>query len=485
MGRTANFRVAVVAAGLVATVPATAVAADWKLEAGVSARETFTDNATLSATNRESDFITELNPYISASKHGARLQADFRYVMQNLFYANLSNRSKTNHQLAGKAKAELWEQELFVDATASISQQVTSLLGPIGADTTSATGNLTNVSSVTVSPYWQHRFGTAANLLARYSHNEVSYGGSGFSSSSTNGVNVGLGSGSAFNDLFWALNYSDTQTDYKNRPDVGFTTTTGTVGYAVTPRWRVSGTLGYQDHSYAGAKTALTGSLWSVGVSWAPTNRTNVSVSYGDNPFGKTHGFSFKHRTQYTTWDASYSEALSTGSSQFSGYLPLSIGTLGGQSVLYAGQGNILTNAVFLNKMFRGGVSYSKGKSDLNLSVFRTIQESQQSQIVLLGGTALDPFLNANSISQRGATATWNWRLSPVLTSNVGIGMGHLGIIDTGRRDTYSTLQVGLTRTFNADLSGNVMLRHQERSSNQSANDTTENALIGAVYYKF
>ena len=153
--------------------------------------------------------------------------------------------------------------------------------------------------------------------------------------------------------------------------------------------------------------------------------------------------------------------------------------------MLYAGQTNVLTNAVFLNKLFQGGVTYSKGRSDVRFSLFRSIKESQQDQITLVGGTALDPLLNANSLNQRGMNLTWDWHLSPVLTSNVGIGVGHIGIVETGRRDTYSTVQLGLTRTFNADLTGSVTLRHQDRSSNQAGNDATENALVGAVNYKF
>jgi len=500
MGRTNNLRVtAIVAALLAAAGTGVASADDWKLEAGVSAKETYTDNVGLAAANPQSDFITEFSPYVRAAKKGARLEADFSYTMQNLFYADQSSRNRVNHQLAGKAKAELWENELFLDANASISQQITSLLGPIGADTTSATDNLTDVYALTVSPYWQHRFGSTANLLARYTHSEVSYGGNSFSSSSSDGINLGVASGSAFNDLFWALNYSEQQTNYRSRPDVEFATTTATLGYALSPKWRVSGTVGYQDHSYAAAKTALSGSLWNVTVAWAPTNRTNLSVGYGDNPFGKTHGFDFKHRTQYTNWAANYSEALSTSSGQFStlesGFL---VGmTPAGQiaAVPVSRAQNILTDNVFLNKRFQASVGFNKGRSNLNFALFATTQESQQdgaqTQTLSLGGISLGRsgiFAVANTIRQRGANAAWNWRLSPVLTSNISFGIGHITFIGStsdGRRDTYSNVQVGLTRTFNPDLSGNVTLRHQERSSNQAGNDATENAVTGSVNYKF
>lgn len=491
MGRKNKIRCAAMVAMLAATVPATA--SDWKLEAGVTGRETYTDNVGLSATNPQSDFITEVNPYVTASKKGARLDVDFRYTMQNLFYADQSSRNRINHQLAGRAKAELWEKELFLDANASISQQITSLLGPIAADTTSATGNLTDVYTVTVSPYWQHRFGSTANLLARYSHSEVTYSGNEFSNTSTDGINLGLISGSAFNDVFWGLNHSDQQTRYNsNRPDVKFVTTTGTLGYALTSKLRVNGTAGYQDHSYAGATSALSGSIWNVGVAWAPTNRTNLSLGYGGNPIGNSYNFDFRHRTAYTNWAASYNEALSTGSGQFSdiesGFFLQQ--TPGGAITATPATNtrNILTDTVFLYKRFQASVGYTKGKSNLTLSLYNTIQESQQSGSVTQTFGPSGPFARADTIKQRGANANWSLRLSPVLTSNIGFGISrisYVGNVDSGRRDTHSNIQAGLTRTFNNDLSGSVTLRHQERSSSQSGNDASENAITGSVNYKF
>jgi hypothetical protein len=458
-------------------------ASDWKLEAGVSARETYSDNVALSSGGKQGDFITEVNPYISASKKGARLEADFHYTMNNVFYADQNTSNRTYHQLNARGKAELWEQEVFLDANAYITQQTTDLLGPIGIDNTSATNNLTNVGSITLSPYWQHRFGTTANLLARYSHSEVIYGGNDFTDSTVDSVYLGLASGSAFRDLFWRLNYSDQQIDYNYRPDVTFATTSATLGYVISPKLRVNGTVGYQDNSYAGSLTPLSGSIWNVGFTWAPTNRTDLTLGYGDILVGNAYNLDFRHRTPHTTWSASYAETLSTSSTQFSGY-QLGVGLSGG--LLLQVPGTVLSSGVFLDKRFQAAVGYTKGKSTLRLSLYDTSQESvQSSDFIATGGITFDPFLQSATIKQRGGNLDWNWRLSPVVTSNVGTGIGRYNYVDLGRRDSYGYVQAGLSRTFNADLRGSIFVRHYERSSNQSGNDSTENRITGTVNYKF
>lgn len=467
-------------------LPAFASAGDWKLEAGITARETWTDNVNLAPANPQSDFITELSPYVSASRKGGRLEADVHYRMQNLFYADQSARNRINHQLAGRAGAELVEQEVFLEAHASVSQQIATLLGAVPADTISATGNLVDVYSLNVSPYWQHRFGTTAKLLARYSHGELSYGGGGFSNASTDGVTLSLASGTAFDDLFWSLDHLDVRTDYATRPDVHLATTRATVGYQFTARLRASASVGYQDASYAAATTALSGGIWSVGVSFAPTNRTTLGLSYGSYPFGKTHGFDFKHRTAYTRWAASYDESLTTTASQFSslqtvGLVNPSTGQLVG--VIINPQ-TVLTDVVYLNKAFRGSVAYGKGKSELSLSAFHTTQESMQGTSIT-SALGAGVFAATRTLKHRAATAAWDWRISPVLTSSLGFTVGHMDFVDIGRRDTYTRLRLELKRQFNADLSASLGLRHQERASNQAGVDATENAVLGTVNYKF
>jgi uncharacterized protein (PEP-CTERM system associated) len=506
MGRVNTIRLAALVVALACAWSASA--SDWKVEAGVSGRETYTDNVTLSASNKQSDFVTEVNPYIGASKRGARFEADLQYSMQNLFYADLSSRNRTNHRLAARAKSELYEEHLYLDATASVSQQNTSLLGAAG-DSANATGNVSDVYTLSVSPYWRQRFGSTANFLARYAHSEFTSNTSGLASSSTDGVSASLTSGTAFKDIFWGLDYSDQQTNYSGRSDVRFTTASGTVGYIFTPKFRVSGTVGYDKNEYETLGTEPPqGGFWSAGFAWVPSNRTSLSASMGERYTGKTYGLAFDHRARTTTWHAGYSQATTTTSTQFaSGNTQNTFDVLFNDPLFVSrfpdpGQRTIevllfiinnnlppefstslLSNRVFLNKRFDASVSYKTAKTVSTLSVFNNVRESLESgsQSALF----TDIFNLSDTVKQRGVNASWLWRMNSRLSANVALGRTRSGYPEQSRTDDLTTLNVGLNRTFDTQLTGSVYLRRQQRDSNVDSGDYTENALIGSVHYKF
>jgi len=463
-------------------------AAEWKLGASVAARETYTDNVTLSAASvAKSDWITELTPTFTAKKDGARLKVNASYSNQNLFYANDSRRNQTYHQLNARANAELFENEIFLDTTASISQASISPLGSSGADNTSATSNVTSVRATTVSPYWIHRFGSTATLNARYTISDVSNSSGGFSSSTNSSTNVSLASGSAFGQILWGLNFSDQTVDYQSRSDVSFSTTSASLGYLVSSRLRLTGTAGTENNSYASTSGAATGgSFWNVGVSWAPSTRTSLDLGFGHRYYGKSLNMAFKTRGIYSSWAADYSESVTTSSSQASAIIPTAVsGSVPGGTFTgtYNDPTKIQTNQVFLNKRFGTSFNWKKGKSDFSLSAYRAEQKAMESGQI--SGTLRNgAFQNYNLVKQVGFNAGWSFQFTPLISSSVTGAVSRNTYPDLNREDTTSSLQVGLNRKFSPKLTGGVSLRRQARDSNQDA-DYTENALSGSVTYTF
>lgn len=489
---------------------ATAQAADWTFTAGVGAKETYTDNVRLSAGDRKSDFITEIAPFVSASRKGARLEADVSYRMQNLFYADDATRNRTYHQLAARGKAELMDDELFLDATAAISQQLTSLLGPVGVDTASATGNLTNVSHITLSPYWQHRFGATANGLLRYTHSEVR-SGSGVGDSSSDGVIASLASGSAFGRASWRLYHSSQSIDYRSRPDVRFATTSASAGYALLPRVSVQATLGYDDNNYVplgGRKSG--GGFWQVGATWTPTVRTRIEASTGERYFGKTYGLRLDHRMRRTVWHAGYSRDVTTFTSQFT--VPVTLSTAAFLDALYQSSIpdplaraqfvqtlintlnlpasvtdpiNVLSQLVYLQKRFDASVAVSTAKTTTVLSYYDLSREALESGTTAGTLLAAGPFASSNTIKQRGLNLGIAWRLSTRLAATGNLGWMRNRFLTLGRTDDIKLVQLGLMRNFSPQLTGSLNLRHQQRDSDAGGVGFRENALIGTVNYQF
>jgi len=474
----------------------TAVAADWKFTAGVGATETYTDNVTLGTSGgRSGDFVTSITPRIGVKKDGARLKVDAQYSMQNLFYTQDSARNTLFHQLNARANAELYENEIFLDTTATISQTSISPLGASGTDNTNATNNLASVYAVTVSPYWIHRFGSTATLNVRNTLSNVSTSSEEFSSSTNNTFNAGLASGSAFGRVSWGLNYSQQSSDYQDRSNVTLSTTTASLGYLVTSRLRLTGTVGRENNSFTTTTGEAPGGVfWNANVSWSPSTRTSIDLGYGHRFFGNTWNFAFKTRGPHSTWSADYSEGLNTSNSQFAGSGIAFTGTRQAPVDVFLFNQNVLTNQVFLSKRFSTAFSWTRGKSDFSLAAFHSTQTTQIDQntntvasSLITGntGSGNDIFLQTNNVKQVGVNGSWNWKFSPLISSNVTYGVIRSSYSDLNRTDTTSSLQLGLNRQFSSQLNGSLSLRRQNRDSDQDISDYTENSISGSVNYSF
>lgn len=476
------------------TFVSAAGAADWKLTAGVGASETYTDNVALGSSGRQGgDFVTSITPTISAKKDGARLKVDAQYALQNLFYARDSTRNALFHQLNARAKVELYEREFFLDTFATISQSAISPLGATGSDNINATNNIANNRSFSISPYWTHRFGSTATLNARNTVSYVSNDAAGFSNSTNNTLNVGLASGSDFGRLSWGLNTLRQDVNYQDRPNVSFSSTSASLGYLVSSRVRITGTVGSENNQFS-TTTGSTpgGGFWNATASWAPSPRTSVELGFGNRFYGNSWNFAFKTRGAFYTWSADYNESLSTSNSQIANN---STGTTASQpqtggSFLF--NQNPLTNQVFLSKRFATALALKKGKSDFKLEAFHSTQTTQIDQntnsVVSGAGTLTnnnDIFLFTNDFKQVGFSGAWNWRVSSLTTSNVTFGVTRNSFAGLNRTDTTSSLQFGLNRQFSSQLNGGLTVRHQNRSSDQSTSDFSENAISGSVNYKF
>lgn len=478
----------IAAALLACAISAPAWAADWVLGASVTAAETYTDNVALgAASNAKSDWITTITPAFTAIKDGARLKADASYSNQNLVYAGDSARNTTHHQLKARANLELIENEFFIDATASISQAPISPLAATGVDNSNATGNISSVRTLNVSPYWVHRFGSAAKLNARYTVSDVGNSNSTLSGSRIGTANIALSSGTDFGRLVWGLNYADQTVDYQDRSDTSFTTASASLGYLFSPRFNLTATLGDESNSYATSSgTASKGTFWNATAYWAPTIRTSLALGFGHHYYGDAWNMAFRTRNAYSEWTADYSESVTTSSSQFGAVIPTAFkdtvpgGTISGT---YTDSTQIQTNQVYLNKRFSTGFKWKRGRSGVTFDAYharQTAQESGQITGVLNNGA----FQSTSTIKQAGFNAGWTWQWTPQISSSVTGGLSRNAYPGLSRDDTTMHVQLGLNRKFSTHLSGVVQLRRQARDSNQDA-DFSENALSCAVTYTF
>ena len=475
---------------------------DLKATARLNVSGTYTDNVSLAPRGSEkSDFVINVSPAISVTRDTGRVKANLDYTLQNLIYLNDSSRNSSNHQLGATANAELIKQFFFLDASASVGQQNISTLGPVGIDNTSKTGNVTTVSTYSLSPRLQHRFGTFASTQVRYTHDGVFNASSAIADSTSDSVDMNLNSGTSFNDFSWGLNYHKQRVNYSQVADTELESYSATIGYLLTRKLRVFGTTGREKNNFQTAGSSVDGPFWNAGFSWAPTSRTTFSASTGHRFFGKTYSLNLDHRTRRTSWNATYTESLSstrTVQSQFLGtvylYLcsdgtttvPLVSSPALAQSncqqklrnpiitVLLIGAGNIsslsLLNENFINKNFIGSMSLQTGKSTVTFAAFNTRRELQ------LSGT-LD--------RQYGGVASWSWRLAPYTVSTLSSGWSRNIVPASKREDDLWNIGLGFSHQLRPKLGSTLNFRHQVRNSNQANADFKENSITAGLNMSF
>ena len=491
---------------LLAGITQPVLAADWTITPNLTASERYTDNVNLAPTgspNRTSDFITEIRPGVSIYKNGRRLKVNINYSLQSLTYLNTTQNNALNHQLNGVVNAELLEDFLFLDLRSAIYQQNINALAPIGLGNTNATNNLTTVGTYSISPYIRKRFGTFADLNYRLSQSGVYYDTQGINNSTVQNVLGSLDSGSRFNDVFWGLDYSYTKNKNTITPDTKFEKGSATLGYALTPKFKVHATGGIERNNFISlGNSKVDGPFWNVGFDWAPTIRTQIGATVGQRFFGNTYSFNLTERTRRTTWNASYSEDITTTGAQsvaFSGNIYLcniqppnavSIGTFAGFPVVFipggtpppAAFGCALTNNipatlnlslssdVFVAKNLMAGMSYNLGRSVFSLNAYNLRRDFQR-------GGSYD--------RQTGVFAGWSWRLTPLTSFNLNGNVTRIDVATSNQVNNFWALSAGLNRQFQPKLNGSVIVRHQEGTTNRPGGDYAENSITALINMSF
>jgi uncharacterized protein (PEP-CTERM system associated) len=482
-----------------------AVRGGLQIQPRISVRETYTDNVALSpGDQKKSDFITAIAPGFRVTDQTARIDLHIDYSLNNLFYARDRDRNTLNHQLQGSSKFEFVEDLFFLDTRAQISQQAVSLLGSIGADD-STSDNIRTFRSYSLSPYLRKRFGRQFAVEARYTFSQVSSNAAtaALTNSTGNRVSLGVESGPAYNQLGWGINFIDDRVDYENFNDTTFQSLTGTGRYRINKGLFAIGSLGYDKNDYFTTGDKPEGAAFSLGFDWRPTQRTSFTASAGRRYFGSTYNLAFLHRTRRTAWDISYTQGLQTSRSQFivppagldrdqiEDSLRLTNPGLTDEElrqrtddIITRFGTNVQTNIVFVEKRWRGLFALNLAKSDILLSAFDVVRDSEVTQSFSIFNNAGD-FSLSRVIKQSGVGARWNYRLTARNQASIGLNLSRFRFVDIQRTDNTSAFNMGISRKLSRDASGSLNYRYLQRDSNFGSGEYDENAIFGSITATF
>jgi uncharacterized protein (PEP-CTERM system associated) len=279
-------------------------------EPSVTLLQTFTDNIDLVESGGRSESITEIRPGFRVVSRSGRVQGSIDYSLGALIHARDSNRNSLQNALGAAVTAELIERHVFVDASATVSQQTISAFGTQTGNTGFVNDNRTEVATFSLAPSFRGRLGDWADFKAQGSW------------SSTNAASTDLGDGSALDASVslsgaqgrfgWGLNSVVQRSEYaagdQNTSDATF----ANLSFAPLTELQLSLRAGFEGEELTTGQR-YTSEFWGWGVSWQPGERTALSLQSDQRYFGRSHNFSFQHRMARSIWTYTDSRGLQDG----------------------------------------------------------------------------------------------------------------------------------------------------------------------------
>lgn len=459
-----------------------AEAADWRFTPRVTVTETWSDNIELESEGEERhDFVTQVSTGAGITGSGRRLQLNFDYQTTYLKSARGIDESRLDHRLQTDSNAELYVDRLFLDFSATVSQQNLDNRGRLSTDTVSVNENRRNVFTVQASPYWRQRLGRYADAVLRFRRSMVANSGSGGGTGTDTDIDalsLSIASGPAFPRLPWTLSARLSREDNDTGTTNTFRSVDASARYQFSRRYGLRVSAGFQDDQVqtADADDQSGPTLALTGI-WTPTERTSVEAGIRQQAFGSSFLLDASHRMRKAVITLGFSEDRTTSAQrQLARQLfPLTdafgnpIPNPGLQPVGVPTDDPRVSDETIITQRFDAGLSLRGRRTTGQLSAFheeRSFEVSGDDETVL------------------GLRASASRSLSPRSSASVS-GSWQVSEFGDGREDTLYSVDVTYSRTLSQDLSANVSYRLQENDSSTRASSYTENRVTATVTMLF
>lgn len=293
-----------------------AQSADWTITPRISVSETFSDNANLDSNDEDpnSDFLTQVSPGISINGQGGRASLNLNYNLNQTFSHLGAQDTETNNNLAATGQVEIWKRVAFIDASAVITQAVTSTDGATSSSVAGQNVNRTETRTATISPYFLHHFGTWVETESRFTLSGVTTDDGVVEDAITQSEQIRINSGRRFQTFTWSLdtinsktqNSGDEPSERQRRADFNGT-------YILGSKLSLLGGVGWEDIEDTDLDSQPSGLTWSAGFAVRPSPRTSARLTYGKRDGTTSFDFEGSHQlSSRTSITATYSESIET-----------------------------------------------------------------------------------------------------------------------------------------------------------------------------
>lgn len=467
-----------------------------------SVTETLTDNALLSDTDRRADAITQLTAGVSVVSRRGRVQGSLDYQLTGSIHARETGANSTTNALRAALNADVIENFLSVDASASISQQAISAFGVQSTDPAFDNANRTEVRTYSITPAIRSRVGNWAVVDARLSHTQTSSGAGTTGDSNGDLLSVSLVS-AGLTTVGWNLAGTRQRSTFTEGRSTTNDSFTGGLSYRPTYDVTLSANAGRESSDLTTPEANNTG-RYGVGLSWTPTERTRISAQRDHRFFGDTHSLIFEHRMSRSTWRFSSSRDLSTALPSF-----VTTGFITQYDVLFALraaqfpdpvlrrqvvleelrlQGRNPNEAVsstgFLNSavtlVSRQDLSFAlQGiRSTLSMSVYR----SDSRRVDALANVS-DDLNNGGRVRQQGLTLALGYRLTP--SDGLSLTFSQSRTLGTANQAGNELQSLNLNWTSQLGQRSSLVVGARHVNFDSATAPYTENAVLATLGVRF
>ncbi|MBV9521209.1 MAG: TIGR03016 family PEP-CTERM system-associated outer membrane protein [Alphaproteobacteria bacterium] len=168
---------------------------------------------------RVGDLISRFTPSISAFDRTPRLEFGLNYAPSYEKFLNATDQDTFSNNLTATGNAELWQEHLSLNGTASISRQFINNQGAITPTNQFSRTNQADVETFTISPTFTQHFGDFATGKLQYLLGSTSSGV--VAPTLENTVQASLTSGNDFGRLFWQGSLVDSEASQGSTPNPG------------------------------------------------------------------------------------------------------------------------------------------------------------------------------------------------------------------------------------------------------------------------
>ena len=459
-------------------------AADYKIEPYVGAQQVYSDNIFLDDANKEDDFVTYLRGGLYSTYDGRRIKSRFNYALDQFLYANVGD-DDTIHNLRADARAELYQDHLFLDFNALNGKQIVNANASVAEDNISASNNREDVFYYSANPYWKQKIYNWANVTMGHVYDEIL---SDIGDSNSNQSYINIVNGTDVTRLLFNFEANNRFVDIENGDDARFTTIRNRFIYPVTRTFSATASVGYDDDDFT-SNSRTSGMLWNVGFIWRPSRNTNLDLSVGERYFGTDVRVRADYDLGKTTFRMTFDRYQQTTRDNIFTDQSEALYAVG-RSGLVDEDGNLIDDRNFGSATALDGVALNQTGETIISSELRAVVRYQHLRNLFEFVTFYDQDefqITSGELDTIGTEFTWQRELSRTLTSELKLIYENRDVDQFVESDDFlASLQLNkqLSETFSVYFTYRYA-SFDPTSVNSIINAATENRVLIGINKRF